>query len=155
MNIDYLSNHPHQIPLVAQWLYDMWGYHDPTNTPDKKAEQLRHNANLRQIPTCFVAIEEGQLLGSAALIVSDLSIRPELTPWLASVLVGEAYRNRGVGSALVQRVMEEAAALGVETLHLITPDKQSFYKRLGWTAVEELDYRNERVTMMTLQPAKP
>lgn len=133
----------------------MWGYHDRSNTPDKKAAQLRKNANLRMIPTCFVAIEEGQLLGSAALVVSDLSIRPELTPWLASVLVGEAYRNRGIGSALVQRVMEEAAVLGVETLHLITPDKQKFYKRLGWTAIEELDYRNELVTLMTVQPTNP
>ena len=150
--IDYLANHPNLIPLLSQWNYDMWGYLDPSNTPDKNAEQLRQSANLRQIPTCFVAIEDSQLLGSAGLIISDLSIRPELTPWLASVLVGEAYRNRGIGSALVQRVMEEAATLEVETLHLITPDKQNFYTRLGWTAIEDLDYRNELVTLMTFQP---
>lgn len=152
MNIDYLSNHPTLIPLLAQWLYDMWGYHDPTNTPDKKAAQLSKNANLRSIPTYFVAVDDGQLLGCAALVVSDLSIRPELTPWLASVLVGDVYRNRGIGSALVQRIMEEATALEVETLHLITPDKQNFYKRLGWTPIEELDYRNELVTLMTFEP---
>ena len=74
--------------------------------------------------------------------------------WLASVYVAEPHRRRGIGGALVRRVMQEADSLGVETLYLITPDQQRFYAGLGWQAWMPVDYRGERVTIMTYQPTE-
>ena len=71
------------------------------------------------------------MVGSASLIAQDMDTRPELSPWLASVYVAAEHRRQGIGSALVRRVAQEAAALGVETLYLFTPDQEHFYARLG------------------------
>jgi GNAT superfamily N-acetyltransferase len=53
-------------------------------------------------------------MGSAAIIDSDMDTRPELTPWLASVFVAKEFRNQGVGSRLVEHVMEEVRKAGVK-----------------------------------------
>ena len=87
-------------------------------------------------------------MGTASLTESDLDSRPELTPWLASVFVLPAWRGRGIASALVERVAEEARMAGCPGCYLYTPDQQALYARLGWQMQEELDYRGERVTLM-------
>ncbi len=150
MEIAYLADHPDHIPKLAAWHHAQWGYLNPESTLATRIQSLTNDAGRCAVPTVFVAIENGEPLGSTSLVVSDVSIRPELTPWLASVYVAEAHRNRGIGSLLVQRIMREAAAIGVETLYLITPDKQNFYARLGWSAMAEYTYRGDWVTQMSV-----
>ncbi|MBV7334960.1 GNAT family N-acetyltransferase [Chloroflexi bacterium TSY] len=149
MKIAYLADYPEYIPTLAQWHQGMWGHLDPKKSVETRIRFLSSHGR-RQIPTTFVAIENDQPLGSTSLVVSDLSTRPELTPWLASVFTAPEHRNRGIGSVLVQRVMDEARSLSVETLYLITPDKQNFYARLGWTRIEEVEYRGEVDTLMSI-----
>jgi GNAT superfamily N-acetyltransferase len=100
-----------------------------------------------------VALADGQLLGSASLVAQDMEIHPELSPWLASVYVAPEFRRQGIGSALVERVVGEARALGVSRLHLYTPDKEGFYARLGWHTLERVDYRDHHVAVMAFHVA--
>ena len=88
------------------------------------------------------------LIGTASLIEHDVPTRAELTPWLASVYVDPRFRKRGIGSALVRAVLQEARNLGLEKLYLITPDQVPFYRRQGWQEMEEIVYRGEAVTIM-------
>ena len=104
-----------------------------------------------QIPETFVAVEDGEPLGTASLVAHDLAERMDLSPWLAAVYVAPEFRNRGVGSALVQAVMDEALALGVEELYLFTPDKMSFYGRLGWKVLELREHHGTDVTVMVYE----
>ena len=76
--------------------------------------------------------------------------RPQLSPWLADVYVAIEYRRQGIGSALVQRIIAEALALGVETLYLYTADQQRFYERLGWSLREHLYHVDSEVDVMAL-----
>ena len=56
---------------------------------------------------------------TASLVSNDLPSRPDLTPWLASVLVRPEFRGRGYSAPLVRHV--EAAAAPIEsTLWLYT-----------------------------------
>ena len=81
---------------------------------------------------------------------NDLRTHPHLTPFLASVYVGTEFRRRGIASALVQRIVDDAKSLEVEKLYLITPDQQRLYARLNWVAEEVLPYRGEDVTLMSI-----
>jgi GNAT superfamily N-acetyltransferase len=126
-----------------------------------------------QIPTTFVALavagewsagahlSEAQaptevILGSASLIAHDMDTRPDLSPWLASVFVAEQHRGKGIGTALVRRVVQEAGMLGVANLYLFTtPDMYGFYARLGWTLIEHTHYRGYRQIVMTRSIARP
>lgn len=150
MQIDFLVNHPQHLPAVAAWHYAMWGHLSANASVAKKMADLAKHVGQPAIPTTLVALDGESVLGSASLVENDLRTHPYLNPFLASVYVGEEYRRRGVASALVQRVMVEAATLGVKKLYLITPDQQRLYGRLGWTAEEEVAYRGEDVALMSV-----
>jgi N-acetylglutamate synthase-like GNAT family acetyltransferase len=64
-----------------------------------------------------------------------------------------AQRQRGVGRALIQRVVSEAAANSFLTLYLFTPSAEAFFSHLGWSIVEHARYRNADVTIIARQVA--
>ena len=76
----------------------------------------------------------------------------ELTPWLAGVYVGEAFRRRGIGAELVRRIMSEAEKLKVPLLYLYTVHSERFYAALGWTFLERTSYLEQDVVIMTYKP---
>ncbi len=96
------------------------------------------------------AIEDGTVLGSASLVAHDMDTRMDLSPWLASVLVAPEHRRRGVGTALIHRVVDEARTLGFRTLYLFTPDKEALYTKLGWQFLERTEYLAQTVVIMSL-----
>jgi N-acetylglutamate synthase-like GNAT family acetyltransferase len=108
--------------------------------------------NRDRIPLAIVALEAGEVLGSASLVAHDMDTRMELTPWLASVFVGEQYRRRGVGAELVRRIMAEAGKLKVPLLHLYTVHSEKLYASLGWTVMERTNYLEHPVVLMTYRP---
>ena len=150
MNIVYLADHPHHIPAVAHWHHAAWGHLRHDDSLERRIKRLEGNMGHQEIPTVFIAVEDDTVLGSASLIPHDMDTRKDLTPWLASVYTDEVHRGRGVGSTVVQRVMDEAKTLGVEMLYLMTPDRQTFYERLGWVRMADVEYLDEVVTIMEM-----
>lgn len=148
MHIDYLCDRPEFIEELAELNFNEWGELRCGDTLEARTERMRKACGKGAIPSVVVAIEDGRLLGGALLIDSDMKTRPELTPWLAGVYVKAEERGRGVASQLVNRIVEEARALGVQTLYLYTDAAQSLYARLGWEVVEELVYEDLPVTIM-------
>ena len=151
MVIEYLADHPDRLATLARWHHEEWHHLNPGDTVEKR--QARMNAHLakRQIPTTFVALDGDVLVGSACLLADDMHQHRDLTPWLASVFVATEQRGRGVGSALVGRVVEEARALGVEALYLYTPDRERFYARMGWSVLERTEYMGAQVVIMSIK----
>lgn len=147
MEIDYLVDHPEFIPALARWHHAQWSDLSPEGTFENRMEELRAHVRGR-IPTTVVAHAGGVLLGSASLVESDMDTRPDLTPWLASVFVAPEHRRRGIGSVLVERVVDEARALGFVTLHLFTMDQEPLYAGLGWSVLERGCYRDHDVVVM-------
>ena len=149
VQIDYLANHEEFLSPLVQWHHQEWAYLRPGDTIEARSERLRAACGHCGIPTVFVAFAEGELLGSAMLIAHDMDTRMKLSPWLAGVFVRPDRRLKGLGSALVQRVIEEARALGIRRLYLYTPSVEQFYVRLGWVSCERTSYRGAWVVMMT------
>jgi len=151
VRIEPLADHEDAIPTIARWHYEQWGRKSPTRSVESAAARLRGHLRRDATPLTLVALAGGVLVGSAALICQDMKdARPELSPWLADVFVDPARRRRGVASALVAALVERARALGVETLHLYTPDQEELYARFGFAVRERIDYRGERVAVMGL-----
>lgn len=148
MHIEYLCDRPEFIEELAELNFKEWGEFRPGDTLEARTERMRKASGKGAIPSVVVAIEDGRLLGGALLIDSDMKARPALTPWLAGVYVKAEERGRGVASQLVNRIVEEAKTLGVQTLYLYTDAAQSLYARLGWEVVEDLVYEDLPVTIM-------
>lgn len=136
------------IDVVSRWTFDAWGSLHPRTTFDEWRGETREDCGARGVPSVFVAMVDGKPVGTASLTASDMSIRPAMGPWLASVFVVPDWRGFGIASALVARVEAEARAIGVQSLHLYTPDQMALYARLGWVCSESLVYRGEPVTLM-------
>ncbi len=75
----------------------------------------------------FVCMEDGRVVGCAALHVfwTDLSE-------IKSLVVEESYQGKGRGKKLVKECVEEATALGVSRLFVLTYLPE-FFQRLGFS----------------------
>ncbi len=91
----------------------------------KTLEQL--SRNFREFVVATDA--DGQLLGCGALRV----FTPQLAE-VASLAVDEAAHGMGVGRAVVQRLAEEARALGIGTVFALTLE-DAFFHRIGFRTV--------------------
>lgn len=83
------------------------------------------------IPRFYVAIKNGDIIGTYALLRNDLNSRQDLCPWLACLYVKEEYRGRKIGSTLLQHSLEQAAQKGYQKLYLST-DLENYYEQYGW-----------------------
>jgi GNAT superfamily N-acetyltransferase len=149
MRIEYLADHPEFVPVLANWHHQEWAYLRPGDTLEARTERLRGECGHEEIPTVFIALANGALLGSAMLLHHDMDTRMDLTPWLAGVFVAPDHRQRGIGSALVKRVVECAKSLGVKRLYLYTPSAERLYSQLGWSFLERTNYQGADVVVMS------
>lgn len=148
MKITYLANYPEHVSTVAKWVMDKWGHESPGTTLESLEEKFRNNMNRKAIPLSLLAMEADRPLGTASLVVQDMKVHRELSPWLAGVYVLSEHRGKGIGSKLVKSIELLAANLEVEKLYLFTPDRETFYARMGWTVFERTIYHNKDVVIM-------
>ena len=151
IKIEHLGEHRSAIPEIVGWLHTEWGHLMPDVSLSKLASIYKNRLTPHQIPETFVALLDDEIVGTASIVDHDMSIRMDLSPWLAAVYVEAECRGAGVGSQLVQALMDEVAFLGLKRFYLFTPNRASFYARLGWQKLEETDYRGEQVTVMAYE----
>src|SRR5512133_2576140 len=149
MRVGYLADHSEFVHTLARWHYEEWSYLRPGDSVETRIARLRAASGRGEIPTIFIAFQDGVLWGSAMLLAHDMDTRMELTPWLAGVIVARDYRRRGIGSALVGKVIECAASGGAKRLYLYTPGAEQMYVRLGWSFVERTQYLGAEVVVMS------
>ncbi len=97
----------------------------------------------------FVARDQSQPIGSCLLVRTEIDSPHDLTPWLAGLIVEEAHRGGGAGTALVRTVEAHAAAAGVGTLYLYTWQARGFYEALGWSTVETFEQDGGPMLLMS------
>lgn len=145
--IEYLADHAHHLPTLAQWHQAQFAYLNPAVTIEQRLQRLAATAQKGQLPMTCVALCEDQLMGSASLLPQTIT-HAHLSPWLSSVYVSPAHRNRGVGSALAQHMVEQAKSMDIHTVYLFTPNSEALYARLGWNVVEHAELQGRRITIM-------
>lgn len=150
MKIINLATAPEHIPTIAAWHQAQWGYLNPGGTVESRIERMQRYLKGAPMPAMYICIDGKHLVGTAALVESDMDSHPELSPWLASVYVNPDYRKRGVGAALVKHVVSQAKAHGVSPLYLFTPDQSKFYRELGWQFIAQESYRGGDATLMKI-----
>jgi len=151
MTIEYLADHPHFIPTLAEWFFAEWHEYSENASVERETKMLESSLQKRAIPTTLIAVEDGVLQGTAGLFWTDVIDEPDLSPWMASVYVAEEFRGRGIATALVQRLYEEAKAIGVKKMYLFTPDQERLYGRIGWTVLKRRPHQcGHEVVVMEL-----
>jgi ribosomal protein S18 acetylase RimI-like enzyme len=122
----------------------------PEQTLEKTQEYLRWclAEQTRGRLVCLVAEENGQAvaIGQLALLRNKGEI--------GSLVVSRDYRRKGIGTALVQALIEQARQRHLHTLEITanvnTPWIRAWYERLGFTYRREHDFPGERVALLTM-----
>ena len=84
-----------------------------------------------QIPRFYLAIEDNKIIGSFALLRSDLNSRQDLSPWFACLYVSPEARGRHIGDLLQTHAINESSKKGFKDLYLCT-DFMNYYERTNW-----------------------
>jgi GNAT superfamily N-acetyltransferase len=130
LNIVAVTDRLDLAPAVAGWLLDEFRHALSPSHHEQVAKLLAQKAP----EETFVLFDGDEPLGTASLVTNDLPSRPDLTPWLASVLVRPQFRGRGYSAPRVKHV-EAAAAPLATLLWLYTWTAEPVYARLGWERV--------------------
>jgi GNAT superfamily N-acetyltransferase len=127
-----VSDRQELAPMVATWLLDEFRH---PGSPTHDGMIARILAPRTGPEETFVLFEMDVPVATASLARKDLDSRPDLTPWLAGIVVQPVYRGRGHATALVRHVEARARSASVPTLWLNTWTAESLYARLGWERV--------------------
>lgn len=89
---------------------------------------------------CLVAEVDGRVAGAVwTRLIKDFGCVEEGTPWFAIALFAE-YRGRGIGTALMRRMLERLKAQGYRQA-VLSAHKANYavhmYKRLGFRTIGE------------------
>jgi len=150
VEIVHLFERPQHLREMARLIHEEWWTDKPGHSVDTMAARLALARTADAIPLSLVAVRAGRPIGTVNLVENDNDQRPDLTPWLAALLVTPEARGQGVGSRLVGALLREAAALGVARVHLGT-DIPAYYARLGAALLAEYDDGYRIMTMDTVR----
>lgn len=148
VHIDHLANHRYALQKIVSWVHSEWGHLMPDISYPTLLSIFSERTTPHRIPGTFIALRDDEIVGTASIVAHDMSTRMDLYPWMAAVFVPPDHRGKGIGSALVRASIDEARYIGLERIYLLTPDRVSFYTRLGWVELEDAEYRGENVTIM-------
>jgi GNAT superfamily N-acetyltransferase len=146
--ISYLADQPTLAERLVPGLVEHWEPVIPGYTAEARAAKFREHMNRDTLPIAWVAHDDSEVLGTAALRVCDLEGREDLTPWLGGVYVLPQFRRRGIASALCEVVEQKARDLGVRSLYLFTLDQSRLYGRLGWAFLERMQWHGHEGEIM-------
>ena len=93
------------------------------------ASQLPLDGVREALPTFVVAEWGDDIVGVAGLeVCCDNAL-------LRSVAVADAWRSRGLGRALVSRVVSDAEARGIRALYLLTTTAERYFPSFGFREI--------------------
>ncbi|MDP8929082.1 MAG: GNAT family N-acetyltransferase [Actinomycetota bacterium] len=108
---------------VLDDLTDLLRVYDETRATEPTAEErqtwqaMSETDNLR----VYCAQMDEQLVGTASLLVmSNLTYACEPTAFIEAVVVRERWRRRGIATAMMKRVLDDARAAGCNKVQLLS-----------------------------------
>lgn len=156
MQIELLADHPHHIPELSKWYYEMWGQFMEGVDLQVETERTRSYAGRDGPPLILIALEEDELLGAIQLRHQELAIRKNYAHWLSGLYIKPSHRGQGLSEALIDALKNKAASLGIHALYLQTEHPTGgIYRRHGFQPVEWVRDHGIDLLLMHWQKASP
>ena len=154
LHVVAMSEVPDHFWLVAKWIYEEW-WETPDNSISVVSNLLKEHLASTTVPQTFVALLDGQPVGSVSLIENDLPERADsvekslITPWLNWLYVLPEHRQQGIGGRLIEGAFTRAKLQGAETIHIAAPAAhEGFFIRHGWEVVQR-EIGPQRLSILT------
>lgn len=121
-----LRKKPEIKQTAAEWFHSKWGV--PT---EAYLECMESYLNNETEYGWYLCLDEDKIVAGLGVIDNDFHDRKDLAPNVCAVYTDEEYRCRGIAGRLLNYVVDECRAKGIEPLYLVT-DHTNFYERYGW-----------------------
>ena len=145
MKIGLLADNPKYIITVSQMIYDEFVVPSSSTKSLKDVQAFFKKTHKHKLPLTLIAIVDNQCVGTVSLFEQDCTLRPQYTPWLASLYVNPTYRSQNIARSLIDALVLKAAQLGFDTLYLKTENTASYYYKIGWTHLETILHKDETI----------
>lgn len=152
ITIDFLKNHAGCIPRLAEiWHEGLGKIWLPDVPVERVIQRFGDHLNKDKLPITWIALDTDKPVGMCSLREND-GIRPDIKPWLGSLVVDSKYRQQGIGKMLIDAVKNKAQELGFNKLYLFAfdPTIPEYYSGLGWSTIDMDDFKQHPVTVMEL-----
>ncbi|HFE6174378.1 TPA: GNAT family N-acetyltransferase [Legionella pneumophila] len=152
IKIDLLKNHPNTIPeLAAIWHQILGSIWVPDIPVERVVARFQEHLNENKLPLTFVAFCDGKPVGMCSLRDND-GIRPDLAPWLGSLVVHPDYQREGIAIKLINAIKLKAKQLGFSHLYLFAfdPTLPNYYSKLGWNKIGMDKFKGHDVNVMDI-----
>lgn len=152
IKIDLLKNHPNSISELAKIWHELIGkVWAPKLSIEEVIKRFNDHLNENMLPLTLVAFDGSHPIGMCSLREND-GIRPDIAPWLGSLVIDPAYQKQGIGKLLVDAIKDKARELKFKQLYLfaLDPDIPAYYGRLGWRSIGIDSFKGHPVTVMEI-----
>ena len=136
-----IKERPNTLTTLASWNHDYWRERTPMvglkDWSDFYQNCIKNDE--RTIPFTLVAFDQETLVGSVTIVdVDDIRDFPSYTPWIAGVIIQEAYRGMRIGRKLMEAALSEAKQMGFKEIYLWTDASAEWYRQQGWGEIHRL-----------------
>lgn len=139
--------------ILSTWMYNWWGKRDGYSF-EKVLCFMKHSMEKNRLPQTYGLFLDDKIIGMYQFKYEDLSVRPDIYPWLANVYIDEKYREQGYGRKLLENVKNTAQkSINFEEIFLYTEHK-GLYEKFDWTYVCDIDTYNENSRIERLYKLK-
>jgi GNAT superfamily N-acetyltransferase len=128
------------VPALASLLAELFAL-EADFVPDRDRQERGLRLLLdREDAACVVAETGGELVGMATIQIVVSTAEGGAAGLVEDVVVAQAHRRRGVGSALLAGLEQWCRERGIERLQLLADRENapalSFYRQQGWTPTQ-------------------
>ena len=121
------------IKEVTTIMYDWWGK-EMGYSFDSVLEVIKSYCGNDVLPIILVAKLSDNIVGTIGLVANDTQLRQDLFPFLTSLYVKEEYRNKNIGTKLVEELLNLARP-NFKKIYLMT-SSQNYYEKFGFRYIE-------------------
>lgn len=152
VRIAHLTDVPEAVPTLVDWFIGEWEpWYGPGGEGDARAD-LAACGDRNALPVCLVALaDDGELLGTAALKEDSVGSEHGAGPWLAALLIGKDQRGKGIGTALVAAIENEARRLGFAEIYCSADASAQILECRGWQAFATTESLRGTITVYRLE----
>ena len=128
-DIVFLHKFPQAASFCSEYIIEHWSW-----TKEMLEELVKPClSDNNGVPFILIAKEEGKPIGLILAAKDNAAVSKEYSPWLLLLYVKKEYRNKGIGTTLLERACEELKRCGYDTVYLDTVKYADYYRKRGWT----------------------
>jgi len=149
LEIKLLADYPKAIPILKELFESEWEPYYGKSGPGDAESDLTSSTNRTQLPIALVALKNGIVCGSAALKSQSVTVYPDLSPWLAALVVAPEFRKSGIGAKLIAEIERLANTLGYVEIYVGVGEKSGLSEDIlvenNWKFISEKAYYTSKV----------